>query len=84
MNKVSAAELKARLGKYLGMVREGETVYVTSHRRTVAQLAPSQIEDSTGICPPTLPMSCLKKVKGVKSAAREVGLTELLADRRRR
>ncbi len=84
MKKVSTADLKAHLGKYLGMVKEGETVYVTSHRRPVAQLSPSQVGESMIIEPPTLPMHRLKRVKGIDLAAGADGVEELLLDRRRR
>ena len=84
MIKVSVAELKARLSKYLGMVKEGETVYVTSHRRPVAQLSPSQVDESLQIQPPELAMSQLKGVQGVKPSSRGDGVEELFRDRGRR
>jgi prevent-host-death family protein len=84
MKKVSTAELKARLSEYLGMVREGETVYVTSHRRPVAQLSPTHGDESLQIQPPDHAMSQLKSVRGVKTSAGESGLEELLKDRGRR
>jgi prevent-host-death family protein len=84
MKRVSTAELKAHLGTYLGMVREGETVYITSHRRPVAQLSPSRVDESLTIQPPTLPMSGLKKVKGIQPSSGADGLKELLNDRQRR
>ncbi len=84
MKKVSTAELKAHLGKYLGMVKEGETVYVTSHRRPVAQLSPSQGDEPTAIEPPSLPMNRLKSIKGIRTSSGVDGLKELLGDRARR
>lgn len=84
MKKVSTAELKAHLGKYLGMVKEGETVYVTSHRRPVAQLSPSQADESLSIEPPTLPMSDLKGVPGIRISSGVDGVDSLLEDRQRR
>ena len=84
MKKVSTAELKARLSKYLGMVREGETIYITSHRRPVAQLSPSQVDESLQIHPPDLAMSRLRDVQGIKPASGGAGVEELLKDRGRR
>ena len=84
MKKVSTAELKARLSKYLGMVKEGETVYITSHRRPVAKLSPTQIDESLQIHPPDLAMDRLRDVQGIKPSAGGAGLEELLKDRGRR
>ena len=83
MRKVSTAELKAQLSKYLGMVREGETVYITSHRKPVAQLSPSQMDESLQIQPLGVAMSQLKDLKGIKPSADAPGVEELLRDRRR-
>ncbi|MDA0989985.1 MAG: type II toxin-antitoxin system prevent-host-death family antitoxin [Verrucomicrobia bacterium] len=84
MKKVSTADLKAHLGKYLGMVKEGQTLYVTSHRRPVAQLSPSQVDESLAVQTPTAPMSRLKNLKGIKRSPAIDGVGELLGDRRRR
>lgn len=84
MEKVSTAELKAHMGVYLARVQEGETLYVTSHRRPVARLSPSMTEESLSILPPTLPMSELKKIEGVRLPAGVDGVAELLKDRQRR
>jgi prevent-host-death family protein len=84
MKKISTAELKAHLGKYLGMVKEGETIYITSHRRPVAQLTPTEDSGSLTIYPPTLPAECIKEIKGIKPASEADGVAELLEDRRYR
>ena len=84
MKKVSTAELKAQLSKYLGMVKEWETVYITSHRRPVAQLSPSQVDESLQIHPPDLAMSRLKDVQGIRPSGGGAGVEELLVDRGRR
>ena len=84
MKKVSIVELKARLSQYLGMVQEGETVYITSHRRPVAQLSPSQLDESLQVHPPEHDMSRLRSVKGIKPSSGRGGVEELLQERRRR
>ena len=84
MKKVSTAELKARLSEYLGMVREGETVYVTSHRKPVAQLSPTQLDEALQVYPPDLSMSELRDVQGIEPASGVDGVEDLLADRGRR
>ncbi len=43
-NTVGARELKARLGKYLRTVREGQTVIVTDRGEPIAELRPIQDE----------------------------------------
>jgi len=40
MRAVGIREIKDKLSKYLGFVREGETVLVTDRGKVVAQLAP--------------------------------------------
>lgn len=85
MKKISTAELKAHLGEYLGMVKEGETFYITSHRKPVAQLSPSQVDESLQIHPPDLAMGRLKGVQGIKLLSGGVdGVGELFKDRGRR
>ena len=84
MKKVSVVELKARLSKYLSMVQEGETVYITSHRRPVARLSPSQLDDSLQVRPPDHGMEELRRVPGLKPAPGRDGVEELIEERRRR
>ncbi len=40
MKTVGSRELKNRLGRYLGLVRKGETVIVTDRGKTVAHIIP--------------------------------------------
>jgi prevent-host-death family protein len=40
MKTVGSRELKNRLGRYLGLVRGGETIIVTDRGKTVAHLIP--------------------------------------------
>jgi prevent-host-death family protein len=42
MRTVGSRELKNRLGRYLGMVRRGETILVTDRGKPVACLAPTE------------------------------------------
>jgi antitoxin (DNA-binding transcriptional repressor) of toxin-antitoxin stability system len=84
MTTVSTAELKTHLGKYLQMVRNGESVEVTSHRHAVAELAPVGQPGVLAVIPPSLPMSSLKKLKPVKLSRSVDGVGALIADRRGR
>ena len=45
MIRVGTAESKSRLGTYLGMVRAGTTIDVTSYRQSVAKLVPAVEEE---------------------------------------
>jgi len=51
MKTVGCRELKNRLGRYLGLVRRGETVVVTDRGKTVAHIIPPsrQPEDANGL-----------------------------------
>jgi len=40
MKTVGSRELKNRLGRYLGLVRQGETLIVTDRGKTVAHIVP--------------------------------------------
>lgn len=40
MKTVGSRELKNRLGRYLGLVRRGETVIVTDRGKTIAHIVP--------------------------------------------
>ena len=84
MKKVSTADLKANLSKYLGMVKEGQTFYVTSHRRSVAQLTPCSGEAGLIIEQPTAPISRLQRIEGITLSENVDVLNELLLDRNRR
>ena len=83
MIQVTTAELKARLGTYLGMVRAGETIDITSYRQSVARLVPS-IDEELLIDEPTEPPEALAGLGRLPSGRSIPGVATLLADRRRR
>lgn len=83
MIKASTAELKTHLGRYLKMVRNGETVDVTSHRHSVAKLVPYSGQDPS-VTEPVRSMKELKRVRGLRSGKTVDGLKLLLEDRARR
>ena len=84
MITVSTAELKTRLGRYLRMVRNGETVDVTSHRHSIAHLVPSSPEKGLAVIEPTRPMRDLKALTAVPLQKKVDGVSVLLEDRSRR
>ena len=65
IEKVNTATLKQQLCHYLGLVRQGKEVLVTSHKRIVARLLG---EDGMGaglpLRAPTKPVSELKNIGG--------------------
>ena len=83
MIKVSTVELKSRLGTYLGMVRAGATIDITSYRQSVARLVPA-VEEELLIDDPTEPPEALARLDRLPSGRSIPGLAALLADRRRR
>ena len=83
MIQVSTAELKSRLGTYLGMVRAGETIDITSYRQSVARLVPA-VEEELLIEEPTEPPEALARLARLPSARPIPGGAVLLSDRRRR
>lgn len=80
---VNVAALKQNLSAYLHKVEQGAEVLVTSHRRTVARLVPDNATD-TAIRPPTLPVSALANIRGVKLRKPFSAVQVLLEDRQRR
>ena len=66
MIKVSTAELKARLGTYLGMVRAGATIDITSYHQSVARLVPA-VEQEPLIEEPTGPAEALAQLTRLPS-----------------
>ena len=84
MITVSTAELKTRLGQYLRMVRDGETIDVTSYRNTIAHLVPSAPEKGLEVIEPTGPMEDLKALTAVPLRQKVDGVSVLLAERSRR
>ena len=83
MIQVGTAELKSRLGRYLGMVREGTTISVTSYRRCVARVVPAA-EEELLIEEPTEAPEALARLERLPSGRSIPGAAALLADRRRR
>ena len=84
MLAVSTAELKARLGRYLRMVRDGNPIDVTSHNHPVARLVPIQPEGQPDTIPPSRPVHDVSCVGPVPLSRPIDGLGLLLEDRRRR
>ena len=83
MPTVNVATLKEKLSHYLGLVKKGQEVVVTSHRHPVARILPSSAPTAR-IMEPTRPVKDLLKVKGVKRRRSVSAVDMLLADRRRR
>jgi prevent-host-death family protein len=82
MTIVNVATLKEKLSYYLGLVREGQEIVVTSHRHRVARILPASAPDAQ-VTEPSRPVKDLRKLKGVKSR-RLSAVKTLLEDRRRR
>ena len=83
MKTVSVATLKQKLSEYLRFVEQGDEVLVTSHRRPIARLM--REPDAAGnIRPPILPVTALRRVKGVTPLKRFSVDAELAWDRARR
>jgi len=80
---VSVATLKQNLSAYLHKVERGEEVVVTSHRRTVARLVSGK-DAGTTIRAATLPLSALRKVRGITPLKPFSAVQALLDDRARR
>ena len=83
MLDVGTAELRAQLGTYLGMVRSGATINITSYRQSVARLVPA-VDEELLIDEPTEPPEALARLDRLPSGRSIPGLAVLLADRRRR
>ena len=83
METVNVATLKQKLSAYLRRVEQGTDVVVTSHRRPIARLLPEDDSRLT-IRPPSLPVSALTAVRGVRPAKAASTERLLLADRERR
>ena len=83
MKTVNVATLKQKLSEYLRFVEQGDEVTVTSHRRPIARLVPDNGTDPA-IRPPTLPVSALANIRGVKLRNPFSAVHVLLEDRQRR
>jgi len=83
MKTASVVEFKTHLGRYLGLVSQGEKVVVTSHRTPVACLVqaegrPGAITIRDPLCPGSDvdglgPVRLAKKVDGVEALLQERG-----------
>ena len=83
MTTVNVATLKEKLSHYLGLVKRGEEIVVTSHRHPVARILPSGAP-SGQIIEPSRPVKDVLKVKGVRRRRSVSAVDTLIADRRRR
>lgn len=83
MNIVNVATLKEKLSYYLGLVKEGQEIVVTSHRHRVARILPPSTP-SAEVTKPSRPVKDLKKLKGIKRRRSMSAVQRLLDDRRRR
>jgi prevent-host-death family protein len=83
MNIVNVATLKEKLSYYLGLVKSGDEVVVTSHRHRVARILPVTAPGAE-IMEPTRSVKDLRKLKGIKPKRSVSGVKSLLDDRRRR
>ena len=83
MNIVNVAILKEKLSYYLGLVKSGEEVIVTSHRHQVARIVPMSAA-AADMVEPIRPVKALRKLKGIKPRRSVSGVKSLLEDRRRR
>jgi len=83
MKTVNVATLKEKLSHYLGLVKRGEEIIVTSHRHPVARLMPTSTP-SDQIIVATRPVEDVLKVKGVQRRRSVSAVDMLIADRRRR
>jgi prevent-host-death family protein len=80
---VNVATLKEKLSYYLGLVKEGQEIVVTSHRHRVARILPPSTP-SAEVTKPSRPVKDLKKLKGIKRRRSMSAVQRLLDDRRRR
>ena len=82
MRTVNVTTLKEKLSYYLGLVKRGEEIVVTSHRHQVAGILPAR-SSAVEIKEPTRPVKDLRKIKGVRLKSSVSGVGLLLDDRRR-
>jgi prevent-host-death family protein len=83
MNTVNVATLKEKLSYYLGLVRKGQEIVVTSHRHRVARILPASAPDAQ-VGEPSRPVKDLRKIKGINSRHVKSAVKRLIDDRRRR
>jgi prevent-host-death family protein len=83
MTTVNVATLKEKLSYYLGLVRQGQEIVVTSHRHRVARILPPSAPDGQ-FAEPVRPVKDLRRIKGVQLGRSKSAVKTLLEDRRRR
>jgi prevent-host-death family protein len=83
MTTVNVATLKEKLSYYLGLVKKGEEVVVTSHRHRVARIVPPSTPDAQ-LSEPSRTVGDLKKIKGIRTRRSISAVKALLEERRRR
>ena len=81
MTIVNVATLKEKLSYYLGLVKQGHEIIVTSHRNRVARILPPY-SPSAEVTKPSRPVKDLKKIKGIKRRRFMSAVQTLLEDRR--
>jgi antitoxin (DNA-binding transcriptional repressor) of toxin-antitoxin stability system len=83
MTIVNVATLKEKLSYYLGLVKQGQEIVVTSHRHQVARILPPSTP-SAEVTKPARSVKDLKKIKGIKPRRSMSAVQTLLEDRHRR
>jgi len=83
MTTVNVATLKEKLSYYLGLVRKGHEIVVTSHRHRVARILPPSAPD-VQVSEPVRPVKDLRKIKGIRPRRSVSSVNLLLEERRRR
>ncbi len=83
MNIVNVATLKERLSHFLGLVKDGEEVIVTSHRHRIARILPISAPTSL-LREPTRAIRELRQVKGIRARDSVSAVDALLEDRKSR
>jgi antitoxin (DNA-binding transcriptional repressor) of toxin-antitoxin stability system len=83
MTTVNVAALKEKLSYYLGLVREGQEIVVTSHRHRIARILPHSAPD-VQVMEPSRSVKDLKKIKGIPFRRSRSAVKTLLEDRRHR
>jgi len=83
MTTVNVATLKEKLSYYLGLVRQGQEIVVTSHRHPIARILPPSTANAE-VTEPSRAVKDLRKIRGIKPRRSISAVQKLLEDRRRR
>lgn len=83
MKRAMVSELKAHLSAYLADVRRGQSVIVCDRATPIARLVPYAPDEADGfeVVPASLPVSGLKKIRGVRPK-RSIDVVRLLREDR--